>query len=115
VFFDKDISVIDRYFSDDFIQHDPDFPNGKGPIFQLPSLGIEFEPGMVIAQGDLVGIHARITGLEPEVLIAFWIFRVENGLIAEFWTVAPRQPEVPANETVSGNPMFEPVPDALGI
>jgi predicted SnoaL-like aldol condensation-catalyzing enzyme len=113
IFFDRDTSVVDRYFADDFIQHSPDFPNGKEPVYQILSLGATFEPGIIISHGDLVAVHARVTGRTPEPTIDVWMFRVLDGLIVEFWAIS--QPEIPVNETVSGVPMFEPVPSALDM
>jgi predicted SnoaL-like aldol condensation-catalyzing enzyme len=104
----KDPSVIDKYWSDNYIQHNPDFPNGKEPLFNLLELPIEFQMGRVVAQGDLVVVHGRLTGFGPVPLIVMDMIRVEGGLIVEHWDVL--QPEVPANETVSGNPMWTPAP-----
>jgi predicted SnoaL-like aldol condensation-catalyzing enzyme len=104
----KDPSVIDKYFSDNFIQHDPDFPNGKEPLFTLVEMPFEYTLGRVVAQGDLVVIHSRVTGFGPKPVIIMDLFRVEGGFIVEHWDV--RQPEVPASETVSGNPMWTPAP-----
>ena len=71
---------------------------------------------MVAAEGDTVYIHGRYFGLGAvlgggDIHIAVDIFRVEDGLIAEHWDVL--QPEVPPEDTVSGNPMFVRVPGAL--
>jgi predicted SnoaL-like aldol condensation-catalyzing enzyme len=104
----KDTSVIDKYFSDNYTQHNPDFPDGKETLFALAELSFEYTPGRIVAQGDLVTIHARLTGVGPVPLIVMDLFRVEGGLIVEHWDVI--QPEVPANETVSGNPMWTPAP-----
>jgi predicted SnoaL-like aldol condensation-catalyzing enzyme len=104
----KDTSVIDKFWSDNYIQHSPDFPNGKETLFALAELPFEYTLGRVVAQGDLVVIHARLTGAGPVPLIVMDMFRVEGGLIVEHWDVL--QPEVPANETVSGNPMWTPAP-----
>jgi predicted SnoaL-like aldol condensation-catalyzing enzyme len=67
-----------------------------------------YEIGRVVAQDDLVVIHSRVMGYAPEPVIAMDMFRVEGGLIVEHWDVV--QPEVPANETVSGNAMWTPAP-----
>jgi predicted SnoaL-like aldol condensation-catalyzing enzyme len=56
--------------------------------------------GMVVADGDIVVVHARYEG-DPT-LIAAEIYRIEDGKIAEHWDVL--QPEV--TDTASGNPMF---------
>lgn len=108
LFIDRDLSAIDRYWAEDYIQRNPMFPSGRAVIrdafANLPP-AFKYEIGMVIAEGDLVAIHGRYSGLGPKPLIAVDIFRVEDGKIAEHWDVL--QEEV--LETASGNPMFEPM------
>lgn len=106
-FIDRDPSVVDRYFSPNYIQHNPSIPDGPSAIQGLiPNLTPDFhyEPGMVVAAGDLVMVHGRYTGWGPKPLVAVDIFRVENGKVSEHWDVM--QEEVPASQTASGNPMF---------
>lgn len=108
LFIDRDLTAIDRYWAEDYIQRNPMFPSGRAVIREafanLPP-AFKYEIGMVIAEGDLVAIHGRYSGLGPKPLIAVDIFRVEDGKIAEHWDVL--QEEV--LETASGNPMFEPM------
>jgi predicted SnoaL-like aldol condensation-catalyzing enzyme len=108
LFIDRDLTAIDRYWAEDYIQRNPLFPSGSAVIREafanLPE-GFRYEIGMVIAEGDLVAIHGRYSGLAPVPLIVVDIFRVEDGLIAEHWDVM--QEEV--LDTASGNPMFEPM------
>jgi predicted SnoaL-like aldol condensation-catalyzing enzyme len=106
-FIDRDPSVVDRYFSPDYIQHNPAIPNGPSAIPALiASLKPEFryEPGMAVASGDLVMVHGRYTGWGPKPMVAVDIFRVVNSKVAEHWDVM--QEEVPADRTASGNAMF---------
>lgn len=106
-FIDRDPSVVERYFSAGYIQHNPSIPNGPSAIPALiAGLKPEFryEPGMAVASGDLVMVHGRYTGWGPKPMVAVDIFRVENGKVVEHWDVM--QEEVPANQTASGNPMF---------
>ena len=103
LFGNRDISAVDRYWSNDYIQHDPQAPNGTGGLRSLvEGLGESFKLhlGMVVADGDIVMVHARYEG-DPT-LIAAEIYRIEDGKIAEHWDVL--QPEV--TDTASGNPMF---------
>jgi predicted SnoaL-like aldol condensation-catalyzing enzyme len=56
-FIDRDPSVVERYFAPDYIQHNPSIPNGPAAIPGLiASLSRDFsyEPGMVVADGELV-------------------------------------------------------------
>jgi predicted SnoaL-like aldol condensation-catalyzing enzyme len=103
LFGNRDVSALDRYWSTEYIQHDPHAPNGTGGLRALvEGLGESFKlhMGMVVADGDIVMVHARYEG-DPT-LIAAEIYRIEDGKIAEHWDVL--QPEV--TDTASGNPMF---------
>ena len=108
VFVERDATVVDRYFSPDYMQHNPVIPNGPSAIANLiPTLkDLTYESGMVVAEGDLVMVHGRYVGWGPKPLIAVDIFRVKDGKVVEHWDVL--QEEVPASETASGNPMFSP-------
>jgi predicted SnoaL-like aldol condensation-catalyzing enzyme len=64
-FIDRDPSVVDKYFAPDYVQHNPGIPNGAAAIPGLiEGLGKEFsyEPGMAVADGDLVMVHGRYVG-----------------------------------------------------
>ena len=107
VFVNPDVDAIDTYFSTEYTQHNPQFPNGldvlRGFATQQPE-GFAYEIGNVIADDTHVAIHARVTGFGPTPMVVVDIFRVEDGLIVEHWDVL--QPEV--TETASGNPMWTP-------
>jgi predicted SnoaL-like aldol condensation-catalyzing enzyme len=64
-----DSSVVEQYFDKGYIQHNPKVPNGRDAIpaliSQLPA-GFRYEPGMIVAEGDLVMIHGRYTGWGPK-------------------------------------------------
>ncbi|WP_216850454.1 nuclear transport factor 2 family protein [Acidisoma sp. L85] len=106
-FIDRDLSVVGRLFAPDYVQHNPTLPNGPPPLaamFASFPVDFKYEPGMTVADGDLVMVHGRYTGWGPKPLIAVDIFRVTGGKVVEHWDVM--QEEVPTSETVSGNPMF---------
>lgn len=107
LFVEGDTSVVDTYFSKDYLQHNPTIPNGpdaiKGAFGNLPP-NFKYEIGMIIADDDLVAVHGRYTGFGPTPMIAVDIFRVEDDKVVEHWDVL--QPEV--TETASGLPMFTP-------
>ena len=106
VFIDRDPAVLDRLFSDDYRQHNPQIPNGtaavKALLKNLPA-DFKYEPGLVLADGDYVIIHGRYIGWGPKPMVAVDIFRVANGKIAEHWDVM--QEEVPAAQSANGNSM----------
>ncbi|MCZ1000745.1 nuclear transport factor 2 family protein [Streptomyces mirabilis] len=103
----KDFTALDRYLHPDYIQHNPFIPPTRAGlrtfIADLPDAS-RYEPGAVIAEGDLVMIHGRYSGSTETPLLAVDIFRFEEGLVVEHWDVL--QDEVPAKDTVAGNHMF---------
>ena len=105
LFITRDASVIDKYWSPTYVQHNPAVPNGsevlRGWVGSLPP-AFKYEHGMVVAEGDLVMMHGRYTGMGPRAMIGVDIFRLADGKIVEHWDVL--QEEVA--KTVSGNPMF---------
>ena len=107
LFIKGDVSALDRYWADRYIQHNPQIPNGhdalKGMISNMPP-GFKYEMGMVVAEGDLVAVHGRYSGFGNKPMIAVDLFSIEDGKIAEHWDVL--QEEV--TQTASGNPMFTP-------
>ena len=106
VFINGDATALDRYWSENYVQHNPQIPNGREALKQMISGGgnMKYEMGLVVADGDFVMVHARITGFGPKPLIAVDIFRVKEGKLVEHWDVL--QEEVPAENTASKNSMF---------
>jgi predicted SnoaL-like aldol condensation-catalyzing enzyme len=107
VFIRRDASAVEKYFSSTYVQHNPIIPNGRDAIPGLIAglaKDFRYEPGMIVAQGDLVMIHGRYTGWGPKPMIAVDVFRISDGKLVEHWDVM--QEEVPASKTVSGNGMF---------
>jgi len=107
VFIGRNPAVIDRLFSADYRQHNPQIPNGPAAIKALLgnlSPDFKYEPGLAMADGDFVSIHGRYTGWGPKPMIAVDIFRVADGKIVEHWDVM--QEEVPAAQSANGNGMF---------
>ena len=107
VFIDRDPTTLDRLFSDDYRQHNPQIPNGTAAIksvLQNLSPDFKYQPGVVVADGDYVMVHGRYVGWGPKPMVGVDIFRVANGKIAEHWDVL--QEEVPAAQSANGNSMF---------
>lgn len=103
-FIDRDPTVVDRYFAANYKQHNPAIPDGPAAIAKLIPTALTYEPGMAVADGDLVMVHGRYTGWGPKPMVAVDIFRVEDGKVVEHWDVL--QEEIPAGDTRSGNAMF---------
>jgi len=102
-----DLSVFDRYWAEEYIQHNtfiPPFREGlRSLVAQLPP-GSNYEPGIIVAEGDYVVIHGRYSGYTPVPQIIIDIFRLKDGLLVEHWDVI--QDEVPPHLTKSGNAQF---------
>ena len=105
-FIGHDPTVVAEYFGANYTQHNPVIADGPSAIAKMiPTLtGLTYEPGMAVAEGDLVMVHGRYTGWGPQPMVAVDIFRVEGGKVVEHWDVM--QEEVPAAGTASGNAMF---------
>lgn len=84
------VAAVERYFVPDNIQHNPMFPGGvegqKGVVgFLAGTEGFKAEYVRVIADDDMVAVHARYEGFGPKATIGFDVFRVEDGMIVEHW------------------------------
>lgn len=107
LFIKGDTAAVAKYWSPNYIQHNPMFPNGidvlKGFAKNKPA-NFKFEPGLVIEDGQFVMVHSRYTGFSPKPMIIVDIFRVVDKKITEHWDIM--QEEVPAEQSANGNPMF---------
>jgi len=107
LFGDKDISAIDKYIADGYIQHNPALPDGKEALKQGASQWFKGAPKEKVdiqhlnAEGDFVYIHTK-SKMGPKTFSIIDIFRIENGKIAEHWDVIQEVPEKSANP----HPMF---------
>jgi predicted SnoaL-like aldol condensation-catalyzing enzyme len=106
-FINHDLSTMEKYWSVDYIQHNPQVGNGleglKKVLSYLPK-EFKYEMGIMAEVGEFVMVHGRATAWGPKPLIVVDIFRVKDGKIAEHWDVM--QEEVAAENTASKNPMF---------
>jgi predicted SnoaL-like aldol condensation-catalyzing enzyme len=106
-FNDRDFTVLEQWWSPEYIQHNPFIPPkrvGLRGFVEALSRDRRYEHGRVFADGDFVVVHGRYTGGDSKTLVAVDIFRFENDKVIEHWDVL--QDEVPAAQTVAGNPMF---------
>ncbi len=110
LFVDFDREKVASMLADDYVQHNPGVPTGLAPILEvLPVLkesGLTPTIHRVIAEGDLVALHVTYENAQffgAPTLIAFDIFRVENGLVAEHWDNL----QAPPAETASGRSMTD--------
>ena len=103
----RDASAVGRLYARDYIQHNPDIPQGRDALQALVaglSDDVHYQPGLVIAEGNHVAIHGRIRGWSDTPQLVVDLFRIEDGKLAEHWDVL--QEEVPAAALRSGMPTF---------
>jgi predicted SnoaL-like aldol condensation-catalyzing enzyme len=104
----RDYTAAERYWSPDYIQHSAHIAPGRDGLFNLikslpPTL--KYEPGTIVAEGDLVIVHGRFSGFgAPANWIAADIVRIQNGILVEHWDVI--QDEAAQEQSKSGAPMF---------
>jgi hypothetical protein len=66
---------------------------------------LKYEPGTIVAEGDIVIVHGRFSGFgAPVNWIAADIVRIQNGILAEHWDVI--QDEKTEEQSISKRPMF---------
>ena len=104
----RDYAAAERYWSPNYIQHSAHIAPGRQGLFDLiksmPST-LQYEPGMIVAEKDLVIIHGRFSGFgQPVNWIAADILRINDGLLVEHWDVI--QDEKTRAQSKSGLPMF---------
>ena len=104
----RDYAAAERFWSPDYIQHSAHIAPGREGLFNLiksvpPTL--KYEPGMIVAEGDLAIVHGRFSNLGlPVNWIAADIVRIQNGILVEHWDVI--QDEATEEQSKSGRPMF---------
>ena len=104
----RDYVAAERYWSSDYIQHSAHIPPGRQGLFNLikslPTT-LKYEPGAMVADGDLVIVHGRFSGFgAPVNWIAADILRISDGILVEHWDVI--QDEASREQSKSGLPMF---------
>jgi predicted SnoaL-like aldol condensation-catalyzing enzyme len=107
VFINHDLSTLDHLMRDDYIQHNPDVPQGKAGFIQFFMQTFKAIPDFkyslkqMVADGDLVWMYSKTTGthtggewlgVQPTGnTLSFDVvdmFRLQDGKIAEHWDVA---------------------------
>ena len=104
----RDYRAAERFWSPNYVQHSAHIQPGRDGLFNLikgipPTL--KYEPGMIVAEGDLVIVHGRFSGFgAPVNWIAADIVRIQNGILVEHWDVI--QDEATEEQSISKQPMF---------
>jgi predicted SnoaL-like aldol condensation-catalyzing enzyme len=87
----KNLSAIDKYVAENYIQHDPFVGNGRQALKDMLSAAIagpksNFEYARIAADGDLVFLHFKVP-FNGKHYAWVDIFRLENGMLVEHWDV----------------------------
>jgi predicted SnoaL-like aldol condensation-catalyzing enzyme len=104
----RDYTAAERYWSPSYIQHSAHIEPSREGLFNLirsiPAT-LKYEPGTIVAEGDLVIVHGRFSNFGlPVNWIAADIVRVKDGLLVEHWDVI--EDEATQEQSKSGHPMF---------
>ncbi|MDF0604107.1 nuclear transport factor 2 family protein [Neisseriaceae bacterium TC5R-5] len=105
---DKNPSIVDQYWSANYIQHSPIQPAGRAPIEQwvatLPAnTQFKYQMGRVLAEGDLVAFQGRVEGFMAQPVIMLNLFRVQDGKLAEHWEGI----QIESGPNPNGHTMFD--------
>ena len=104
----RDYAAAERFWSPGYIQHSAHIAPGRDGLSNLISSippTLKYEPGMIVAEGDLVIVHGRFSGFgAPVNWIAADILRIQNGVLVEHWDVI--QDEATEEQSISKRPML---------
>src|SRR6201997_480482 len=104
----RDYAAAERFWSPKYIQHSAHIAPGREGLFNLiksmPTT-LKYEPGVIVADGNLVIVHGRFSGCgAPVNWIAADIVRIEEDVLVEHWDVI--EDEATQEHSKSGRPMF---------
>jgi predicted SnoaL-like aldol condensation-catalyzing enzyme len=92
IFRDRDSSAIDRFFTEPFVQHDPNIGDGLpglrafvSELANSPTTNVTIY--RTVVDGDIVMLHSKYEGWPgfSGPVIAFDLFRFKDGKIVEHW------------------------------
>ncbi|THV42128.1 nuclear transport factor 2 family protein [Glycomyces buryatensis] len=106
---EQDVTVVDEFVADDYVQHNPNFPNGAEELksgladFFEQNPESSYDVKRVITDGEFVAVHAHLKNNPDDLGMAVVdLYLVRDGQIREHWdTLQP----VPA-ESANDNTMF---------
>lgn len=108
LFGDKDLSAIDKYVAEDYIQHNPTVADGAEALKKEAEIWFKGQGKTSIdvqhaaAEGDLVFLHIKNSNPDGTLTSTIDIFKVINGKIVEHWDVHQNVPK----ESKNKHPMF---------
>ena len=92
IFRDRDSTAVDRFFSEPFVQHDPNIGDGLSglrafvtELTNSPATNVTIY--RTVVDGDVVMLHSKYEGWPgfSGPVIAFDLFRFKDGKIVEHW------------------------------
>jgi predicted SnoaL-like aldol condensation-catalyzing enzyme len=98
---DLDLTLVDTFIKEDYIQHSPTVKTGREGILTMLTFlksmpkPAEVSPSpiiRVIADGDLVAIHLDVKFMGKRMAVID-LYRLEHGQLAEHWDAGQLQPE----------------------
>ena len=94
--------------SPDLVLHGAHIGPGREGLFDFVTAApksLRYEPGMIVADADLVVAYGRLSGTgRARNWIVATVVRIEGGRLVEQWDVM--EDEASQAETLSGRPMF---------
>lgn len=103
-----DIAYLEAHVAEDYIQHNPQVPDGRagliGFVQSLATLdgGAAISPARVLRDGDFVAVHSEAR-FGSDHFVVFDLFRFEDGKAVEHWDTIQAKPD----STVSGRTMTD--------
>lgn len=108
VFVNGDLSDINKFVKEDYIQHNPEVANGReGFVKFLHTLlqqKLQYDTKNISADGDMVYVFYKTTDEQGHQSKTCDIYRLKNGQIAEHWDVI--EENIEKIKSVNGNSVF---------
>ena len=108
VFNGQDVSNIDAFMKDDYIQHNPTCEDGKAGFLKFVNGFFTMKPRFDIikigADEDMVYVFFKCTLANGSINKVCDIYRLEDGKLAEHWDIINH--DVGGVESVNGNSIF---------
>lgn len=103
-----DVSVLETAFSENFVEHSPlvaDDRNGLKSMIEEAGESLSYTNARVLADGDLVALHGRFSGLAETDLVGFDIYQVADGKLVAHWdSLVPLAEPNPSGRTQLDGP-----------
>lgn len=107
VFQNRDLSEIDKYMHDSYIQHNAEVKNGKFGFLEFAESFLALEPRFdivkLICEDDMAVVFFKCT-IGDSVHKVVDIYRIEDGRLAEHWDC--REGNVSEYSSLNGNSVF---------